>query len=194
MYRSNRDGVFTYVNDSLARLLGYSVAELMTKNLNTEIHADPSARAKLIATYFPQRIVDGAQVQWRTRDGRILTVQIWGHAVETNGDWSFDASVLDVTEVTRQRVELERTARILDLVVQQMPALYWVVDKELRIIRTGGAIEALLGYPRSTASSRARSIRCRITSARCTARRRRTTPRIAASNSRSRSRRIARPT
>jgi two-component system cell cycle sensor histidine kinase/response regulator CckA len=146
MYRSNRAGVFTYVNDSLARLLGYSVVELMTKNLNTEIHVDPTARRQLIESYFPQRVVDGAQVEWRARDGRILTVQIWGHAVETNDDWSFDASVLDVTEVTRQRVELERTARILDLVVQQMPALYWVVDKELRIVRTGGAIEQVLGY------------------------------------------------
>src|SRR5450631_373405 len=146
MYRSRSDGVFTYVNDSLAKLLGYSVEELLTKNLNEEIHVDPTARRKLIENYFPARVVDGAEVEWRAKDGRILTVQIWGHAVESADGWSFDASVLDVSEVKRQRVELERTANILDLVVHQMPALYWVVDKDLRIIRTGGAIREVLGY------------------------------------------------
>jgi two-component system cell cycle sensor histidine kinase/response regulator CckA len=146
MYRSHSDGVFTYVNDSLAKLLGYSVEELLTKNLNEDIHVDPTARRKLIEDYFPARVVDGAEVEWRAKDGRILTVQIWGHAVEGADGWSFDASVLDVSEVKRQRVELERTANILDLVVQQMPALYWVVDKDLRIIRTGGAIREVLGY------------------------------------------------
>jgi len=32
-------------------------------------------------------------------------------------------------------------------VVRQMPALYWLVDKELRLQATGGAIEEVLGFP-----------------------------------------------
>ena len=33
-------------------------------------------------------------------------------------------------------------ARTLELVLAQMPAVYWLVDRDLRILRTGGAIEA----------------------------------------------------
>ncbi len=36
--------------------------------------------------------------------------------------------------------------RILEGVLRQMPAVYWVVDQDLRILSAGGAIEAMLGY------------------------------------------------
>jgi len=146
MYRTSEDGSFRYCNRALARLLGYTVDELMTKNLDRDIYVDATARTALIAKYRPLTVVDGAEVEWRTREGRILTVQIWGHVVESESGASFDASVLDVTDLKRQREDLERTAKILDQVVRQMPAMYWIVDRDLRILRTGGAIFDVLGY------------------------------------------------
>ena len=80
-------------------------------------------------------------------------MQLYGHVVEDAGEICFDASVVDITaaeaasaKLHSQREELERTARTLDLVVRQMPAMYWLVDHDLRILRTGGAIEEVLGY------------------------------------------------
>jgi len=146
MYRTSEDGSFRYCNPALARLLGYTVDELMTKNLDRDIYVDATARSALIAKYRPLGVVDGAEVEWRTREGRILTVQIWGHVVESEQGASYDASVLDVTELKRQREDLERTAKILAQVVRQMPAIYWIVDRDLRILRTGGAIFDVLGY------------------------------------------------
>lgn len=153
VYRSTADGRFQFVNAALARMLGYSVEQLLRKNLNSEIYVDPSARERLIEKYVPHGVVDGAQAQWKTSDGRILTVQIWGNVHIVEGEQSFDAWVLDVTaldaataELRQQREDLERTATTLDLVVRQMPAVYYVVDRDLRILRTGGAVQALLGY------------------------------------------------
>ena len=61
--------------------------------------------------------------------------------------------MLDVTAIeaanlklVSQREEVSRTATILDIVVRQMPAIYWLVDRDLRILRTGGAIQEVLGY------------------------------------------------
>src|SRR5438445_12814452 len=99
MYRTTEDGTFRYVNPALVRLLGYGSAdELLRANLNRDIYVDADARRELIAKYRPRGVVDGAEVQWRTRDGRVLTVQIWGHVVESDPP-SFDASVVDVTEL-----------------------------------------------------------------------------------------------
>lgn len=153
MYRSTADGRFLFVNPALAKLLGYSVEELLALNLNRDVYVDAEERVRLIAKYEPAGVVDGAQVTWRTRDGRILTVRIYGHALQTVNGTTFDASVLDVTDIEaataklrRQREDLARTATILDMVVRQMPALYWLVDRDLRIVRTGGAIPEVLGY------------------------------------------------
>ena len=149
MYRSHRDGRLLYVNPALARMLGYSVEELLTKNLNTDIYIDARDRARLIEQFGPSGQVDGARLRWKDRNGRHITVQLYGHIVEHDdgSQPSFDASVLDVTEILHQHETLTRTTGVLELVVRQMPAIYWLVDHDLRILETGGAIMELLGFP-----------------------------------------------
>jgi PAS domain S-box-containing protein len=149
MYRASEDGRFFYVNTAFARMLGYTVEELMARNLNREVYAIPGAREALIRTYKPLGQTDGTEVLLRRKDGATLTVQIWGHVVETPEGTRYDAWVIDVTALRAANEELERAASILDLVVRQMPAIYWVVDRELRVLRTGGAIETVLGYDRA---------------------------------------------
>src|SRR5262249_60621104 len=45
----------------------------------------------------------------------------------------------------KQREALEPWAGMLALVVRQMQAVYWVVDRDLRVCRSGGAIRDLFG-------------------------------------------------
>lgn len=49
-------------------------------------------------------------------------------------------------ELRREREQRESTSTILELAIRQMPAIYWVVDRDLRLLRTGGAVQLLLGY------------------------------------------------
>jgi len=153
MYRSREDGTMLYVNEAFARMLGYTVEEALRLNLNDEIYAEPGARAAIIAKYRPLGKMEGARVVWRTKTGVRRTVQLWGHMTQDEGFMSFDAWALDITDTERdkaqlaaQHEELERTATTLDLIIGQMPAVYWLVDRDLRIIRTGGAIERVLGF------------------------------------------------
>jgi PAS domain S-box-containing protein len=154
MYRCDEAGQFHYVNAALARLLGYdSTEELLARNIARDVYADPAERAKLLAHYRPKGGVDGARVRWRTKQGRERIVLVYGHVVEDPEGVCFDASVLDVTEIEttnielrKQRETLETTAAMLDLVVRQMQAIYWVVDRDLRIVRSGGAIRELFGF------------------------------------------------
>jgi PAS domain S-box-containing protein len=154
MYRCDQQGRFHYVNPALVRLLGYdSTDELLARNLDRDVYVDAAERARLIARYRPEGAVDGARVTWRTKQGQILIVKLYGHCLEEPGGPWFDASVLDVTEaetataeLRRQREVLETTASTLDLVVRQMPAIYWIVDRELRLQKTGGATREVLGF------------------------------------------------
>ncbi|HEX7085024.1 MAG TPA: ATP-binding protein [Vicinamibacterales bacterium] len=49
-------------------------------------------------------------------------------------------------ELRAQREERESVSTILDLVMRQMPALYWIVDRELHVLRSGGEITGITGY------------------------------------------------
>ncbi|MFN0249327.1 MAG: ATP-binding protein [Kofleriaceae bacterium] len=147
MYRSTRDGTLVYWNAALCRIVGYSPEEMASVNVVRDLYVDPDQRERLVAKYGSMGMVDGATVQWRHKDGRTLTIRLYGHIVEGDHGQSFDASVMDITESTRQRGELERTAAILDVVVHQVPAIWWIVDHDLRIQRVGGPTEDVLGFP-----------------------------------------------
>jgi PAS domain S-box-containing protein len=49
-------------------------------------------------------------------------------------------------ELRKQREEADTSQMILELVLRQMPAIYWIVDRDVRITRTGGAVQQILGY------------------------------------------------
>jgi two-component system, cell cycle sensor histidine kinase and response regulator CckA len=50
-------------------------------------------------------------------------------------------------QLERERSDHTAIAHILELVVRQIPATYWIVDRDLRILRTGGPVEQILGDP-----------------------------------------------
>lgn len=153
MYRCDEAGRFYFVNRALVRLLGYaSTEELLGKNLDRDVYVDAAERAALLARYVPEGGVDGARVRWRTKQGELRIVQLHGYVLDGPDGARFDASVLDVTDLEttnrvlrQQREALETTASTLDLVVRQMPAIYWLTDRELRLVKAGGAIEAMFG-------------------------------------------------
>ncbi len=49
-------------------------------------------------------------------------------------------------ELRRVRGESETTSTILDQIMRQIPALYWIVDRDLNIIGTGGETAGITGY------------------------------------------------
>ena len=155
LFRSHVDGRILYANAALARMLGYpSVEALCAMNLDHDIYENAVDRARAIEKYKPGTFMDGVQLRWKRRDGSPITVSVWGHIMEDERGVTCEASVLDASDLVaaaaqlrRQHEDLERTAATLDLVVRQLPAMYWVVDRDLRIIRTGGAVQEVLGYP-----------------------------------------------
>jgi PAS domain S-box-containing protein len=155
MYRSDATGRLLMANPALAAMLGYdSVAEVLALDLLRDVYIDPNERGPVLEDYKHGGFVEGRRVHWKARTGRVLTVQLFGHVVETTGGLVFDATVIDLTEIDALEAELQRqrnsndgTARILDQVMRQLPALYYVMDRDLRIVRTGGAVEPILGYP-----------------------------------------------
>ncbi|HEY4242243.1 MAG TPA: ATP-binding protein [Kofleriaceae bacterium] len=154
IFRSTRDGRLIYANPALAQLLGYTVAELMTKNVMSDIYVDGALRMRLVDQLRRDGHLDGPIVDWRKADGSIAHIKVFGHVntgrSEAADGVTFEGHVVDITEQTAQRAQLATTVATLDLVVGQLPALYWVCDRELRITYAGGGTEEVLGYPQTT--------------------------------------------
>lgn len=106
IFRSKWDGTLLDVNPALVRMLGYgSREELLARNLSRDIYEDPAARQSILERYGPSGRVDGAEVNWKRKEGKLIVVRISGGAVRlADGTVShFEVIVEDVTE--RRRLE-----------------------------------------------------------------------------------------
>lgn len=146
MFRVTEHGRIVYANHALCALTGYSLDELQALGA-ANLYSTPAERERLRRIYLEQGIQMGIRAMWRRKDDSTFCVGIYTVPFEHPFHGAcFDITVVDVSELVAQREEVERTATTLDLVVRQLPAIYWVVDHDLRITRTGGAVEQVLGY------------------------------------------------
>ncbi|HEX8410600.1 MAG TPA: EAL domain-containing protein, partial [Thermoanaerobaculia bacterium] len=105
IYQSTRDGIIVTANLTLARMLGYdSVDDLLTKNLEREVYANPSQREELIRRFEPFGYANNVELQWKRKDGTLIWVQLNAHGIRSShGTMYFEGFVYDVTE--RKRAE-----------------------------------------------------------------------------------------
>ena len=104
IYQSTRDGRFVTANATLAKMLGYELDELVTKNLERDIYWDPSQREQMIRRFEPFGYANNVELIWRRRDGSPIHVQINAHGIRSAyGATVFEGFVYDVTE--RRRAE-----------------------------------------------------------------------------------------
>lgn len=148
MYRSDAAGKLLSVNRAMVAMLGYdSVEEVLALNLLEDVYIDAQERAPVLEEYRDTGFVEGRRVRWKTRTGRILTVQLFGHVVEGKDGLMFDATVIDLTEIDQLEDQLHRQREIVEQAMRQMPATYWVVDRDLVLLEVGGPVEQLFGMP-----------------------------------------------
>ncbi|WP_243303209.1 hybrid sensor histidine kinase/response regulator [Geothrix oryzisoli] len=104
-----QEGVLTYVNPTLAELLGYSAEELLGKSPLMVIHPDDQA---LVTENIRRRIQGTMSSRFETRavrkDGGIIHIEILGGTICFNGRPGIIGNLLDVTE--RKKAEEAQAA------------------------------------------------------------------------------------
>ncbi len=104
IYRSSPDGRFLTVNPALVKMLGYeSEEQLLGVDLATDVYADPTERARILARFDgASDPIDGVEVIWKRRDGRQIMVRLSGRAVRRS-DGSIDCFETIAEDVTERR-------------------------------------------------------------------------------------------
>lgn len=110
IFRSAVNGELWDVNPAMVSMLGYSSKEeLLALNLNTDIYEDAMVRWSVLERYGPRGRVDGAEVNWKRKDGKIIAVRLCGGAVR-NDDSSVSHYEVIAEDITARR-ELEEQLR-----------------------------------------------------------------------------------
>ncbi len=100
------EGKLLDVNPALARMLGYaSPEELLNVRFTSQFYCDPASQEKIVAEYMKHGQVS-ATVEWKRKDGRIISVRMNGRKT-TGADGESECAEVMVEDVT-ERTALEK--------------------------------------------------------------------------------------
>lgn len=140
VWEVDKDGRYTYVNEAVKELLGYSPEELVGKKFFYEL-APPEERD----------ILQGLENRLLTKDGRILWVLSSGFAVKGSGGefLSYRGADINITESKEYQNKInESRERFKSLLLNIPGAPYHCrYDKDWTMIYLADEIENLTGYP-----------------------------------------------
>jgi PAS domain S-box-containing protein len=101
IYLSSPEGKFIEVNPALVRMLGYdSAQELMAVDIVNDIYVDKDERARLVNHHRDSKSLDGIEVRWKRKDGRVIDVRLSGAFLrdESGQNKGVEVIVEDITE------------------------------------------------------------------------------------------------
>lgn len=149
------DGVFVEANDAALTLFGARTADDIvgkTPNIISPPKQDDGTPSDTGSLVHIQRAIAG-QVEsfdWihQKLDGTNMDCHVTLAAIEYNGMPSLMTVIQDLTEQRRQQREILYLKERADLIIEKNPALMFVIDPNLHVVKTNQAWTDVSGYTR----------------------------------------------
>ncbi|HOO90233.1 MAG TPA: PAS domain S-box protein, partial [Syntrophales bacterium] len=149
-YEVDLDGTFTFFNETMRSILGFSTVELM--DLNYRDYTSPSTAAKIFRTfnetYRTGRADEVKDYEIVRKDGSRKTLEINVSLMkDKRGDPAgFRGIARDVTNRKEMERELERRFQYLEGVLEAAPSAIIALDRFHHVLRWNPGAENLFGY------------------------------------------------
>jgi PAS domain S-box-containing protein len=162
IYVTTPDGQLLDANPALARIIGYDTSsELMREigDIARTIYVDPKARAEYQLRMERDGTVRGFEYQVRQRDRAVLWLSDSATAVrDENGHVvRYEGVVRDITDQRRAEEAIAEGRRVLQLVVDTVPAVINVKNADLRYILMNRYMAGIFGIEPGDAIGRTTS-------------------------------------
>lgn len=139
IYVTTPDGKLLNANPALARMMGYDTAEELISasgDIAHTIYLDPSARDAYRSRMAGEGFVREFEYQARRRDGATLWLSDSATAVrDSSGEViRYEGTVRDITDQKRAEAAVVKSRRLLQQVIDTVPAVINVKDADRRYV------------------------------------------------------------
>ena len=127
------DGVAVEVNDRLLEMSGYRREEVLGKSAVELGHwVRPQDRERLMRTLEESGACDELETEYRTKDGKFLTVLISSRYIDLEGERCILSIVRDITESRRAQRELAESREMFQTLLDAVPLGINIKNREGR--------------------------------------------------------------
>ncbi|HJX33889.1 MAG TPA: PAS domain S-box protein [Desulfatiglandales bacterium] len=149
-YETDIQGNFTFFNDSMCKISGYTRDELVRMNYRDFLGPEPGKNVykifnKIYQTGQPARIID---YEFIKKDGSKISIEASASLIRDSGDKpvGFRGIIRDVTEGKKTEAELIRTKNFLQYIFDSSAECITTTDLHGNIIYISPRVKDILGY------------------------------------------------
>jgi PAS domain S-box-containing protein len=150
IYVTTPGGALLNANPALARIMGYAKPLDLINGIGDvtyTVYVDPQARAEYGRLMLRDGMVREYEYQVRARDGAVLWLSDSASAVrnEAGEIVRYEGTVRDITDQKRAEDAIAEGRRLLQMVIDTVPAVINVKDKELRYVLMNRYMAGIFG-------------------------------------------------
>ena len=150
IYVTTPGGRLLNANPALARIMGYATPEALIEGVNDvaqTVYVDPAVRAEYQARMQRDGMVREFEYQVRRRDGSLLWLSDSATAArdEAGAIVRYEGTVRDITDQKRAEDAIAEGRRMLQEVIDTVPAVINVKDKNLRYVLMNRYMAGIFG-------------------------------------------------
>ena len=142
------DGKLIDVNESFARMHGYSRGELLRMNIRD---LDTKEAARLIPERMRQLLAGeilAFDVEHHHKDGHVFPLEVSANLVSIGGESCIQSFHRDITERKRAEAALREREEQVATILRAATDGFWVTDRKGRFLEVNDAVCRILGYRR----------------------------------------------
>ena len=150
IYVTTPDGALLNANPALAKMIGYDTPQALIDDIGDITHTlyvHPAARAEYQSLMRREGTVREFEYQVRARDGRLLWLSDSATAVRNEAGEAvrYEGTVRDITDQRRAEDAIAEGRRMLQQVIDTVPAVINVKDKQLRYVLMNRYMAGIFG-------------------------------------------------
>ncbi|MFB9263307.1 PAS domain S-box protein [Bradyrhizobium erythrophlei] len=150
IYVTTPGGALLNANSALARIMGYGAPQDLINGIGdiaSTVYVDPAARTEYQKRMQRDGMVREYEYQVRSRDGTVLWLSDSATAVRNDhGEViRYEGAVRDITDQKRAEDAIAEGRRLLQMVIDTVPAVINVKDRELRYVLMNRYMAGIFG-------------------------------------------------